>query len=134
MCKPRMVHVRTYHPPIHFLAPTTIPVLSPVLFIPSLYYTSYNSKNFFIYLHSHHIKLYIYTYIHVHVCMYVHNNTHTHSHTLTHTYILPFSVCSSCSFSCSADSYTHKTHSLTIWFQYGRTGEWNYLVSGCQFF
>ena len=49
MCKPRMVHVRTYHPPIHFIAPTTIPVLSPVLFIPSLYYTSYNSKNFLIY-------------------------------------------------------------------------------------
>ena len=43
-----MVHVRTYHPPIHFIAPTTIPVLSPVLFIPSLYYTSNNSKNFFI--------------------------------------------------------------------------------------
>ena len=38
-----------YHPPIHFIAPTTIPVLSPVLFIPSVYYTSYNSKNFFIY-------------------------------------------------------------------------------------
>ena len=35
----------TYHPPIHFIAPTTIP--PPVLFIPSLYYTSYNSKNCF---------------------------------------------------------------------------------------
>ena len=46
MYKPRMVHVRTYHPPIHFIAPTTIPVLSPVLFMPSLYYTSYNSKSF----------------------------------------------------------------------------------------
>ena len=43
------VYVCTYHPPIHFIAPTTIPVLSPVLFMPSLYYTSYNSKNFFIY-------------------------------------------------------------------------------------
>ena len=46
MCKPRMVHVCTYHPPIHFIALTAIPVLSPVLFMPSLYYTSYNSKNF----------------------------------------------------------------------------------------
>ena len=41
-----MVHVCTYHPPIHFIELTAIPVLSPVLFIPSLYYTSYNSKNF----------------------------------------------------------------------------------------
>ena len=49
MYKPRMVHIRTYHPPLHFIAPTTIPVSSPVLFIPSLYYTSYNSKIFFIY-------------------------------------------------------------------------------------
>ena len=46
MCKPRMVHVCTYHPPIHFIALTAIPVLSPVLFMPSLYYTFYNSKNF----------------------------------------------------------------------------------------
>ena len=51
MCKPRMVHVRTYHPPIHFIAPTTIPVLSPVLFIPSLYYTFYNSK-IIVFIHS----------------------------------------------------------------------------------
>ena len=32
----------------HFVALTAIPVLSPVLFMPSLYYTSYNSKTFFI--------------------------------------------------------------------------------------
>ena len=43
------MYVCTYHPPIHFIALTAIPVLSPVLFMPSLYYTSYNSKNFFIY-------------------------------------------------------------------------------------
>ena len=54
MCKPRMVHVCTYHPPIHFIALTAIPVLSPVLFMPSLYYTSYNSKIFFIITSSSH--------------------------------------------------------------------------------
>ena len=46
MCKSRMVHVCTYHPPIHFIALTAIPVLSAVLSMPSLYYTSYNSNTF----------------------------------------------------------------------------------------
>ena len=44
-----LVHNTT---PIHFIALTAIPVLSPVLFMPSLYYTSYNSNNFFIYMSS----------------------------------------------------------------------------------
>ena len=43
VCKPRMVH--TYLSPTNTLH-CTDPVLSPMLFIPSLYYTSYNSKNF----------------------------------------------------------------------------------------
>ena len=33
-------------PPIHLIALTTIPVLSPVIFMPSLYYTPYNSFNY----------------------------------------------------------------------------------------
>ena len=82
------------------------------------------------YIHSHHIKLYTYTY--VHVCIYVRNSTHTHSHICT--YYLSLYVLAVPSVAPQIPTHTKHTHTLTIWFQYGRTGEWNYLVSGCQFF
>ena len=76
MCKPRVVHVCTYHPPIHFIALTAIPVLSPVLFMPSLYYTSYNSKNF----------LFTVTYAHRQTDTDTHNTeTHRPGTTSSHT-------------------------------------------------
>ena len=99
-------------------------------------HTHTHTHTYHILYHSHILHT-LTSYKTVHTRKYVHVYTQTHSHIIM--YILPFSVCSSCSFSCSADSYTHKTHTkhthtLTIWFQYGRMGEWNYLVSGCQFF
>ena len=46
--KPCMVHVCTYHPPIHVIALTAIPVLSPVLFMPSLYILQFEFEEFLV--------------------------------------------------------------------------------------